>query len=128
MNRDGSIILPWGGEDRPFRLGTRELEKLQEARDCGPYVLLDRLLTGRWFVQDIREVLRWGLIGGGVEVADATRLLKLYFEDMPPAGINLVTAQRALGAGVIGAPEEDLGKNAEAANQGSSSPTSPTGS
>lgn len=128
MSRDGSILLNWGGEDRLFRIGIKQLEKIQESRDAGPMLLLDRLLTGRWLVQDIREVIRWGLIGADVEVAEATRLLKLYFEDMPPAGINLVTAQRALGAGILGAPEEDVGKNAEAASQDSSSPTSPTGS
>lgn len=128
MSRDGSIVLNWGGEDRLFRIGIKQLEKIQEARDAGPMLLLDRLLTGRWLVQDIREVIRWGLIGADVEVAEASRLLKLYFEDVPPAGINLVTAQRALGAGILGAPEEEVGKNAEAASQDSSSPTSPTGS
>lgn len=128
MSRDASIILPWGGEDRLFKLDILRLEKVQEARDVGAYVLLDRLLTGRWFVQDIREVLRWGLIGGGLEVGEASKLLKLYFEDMPPAGENLITAQRALGAGLVGAPEEDLGKNAAAASQDRSSPISPTGS
>jgi hypothetical protein len=126
MSRDGSIILPWGGEDRLFRIQIAQLEKIQEARDVGAYVMLDRLVTGRWFVQDIREVLRWGLIGGGMEVGEVSKLLKLYFESMPPAGENLITAQRALGAGLLGAAEEELGKNAEAASQDNSSPTSPT--
>lgn len=128
MSRDGSIILHWGGEDRLFHVTIKMMEKIQESRDTGPYALLDRLLTGRWLVQDIREVLRWGLVGGGMEVGDVSKLLKLYFEDMPPAGINLVTAQRVLGAGLLGAPEEEVGKNDEAASQDPSNPTSPTGS
>jgi hypothetical protein len=116
MSRQADITIEWGEGETHFRIGIGELEKLQEARDTGPFVLLDRLLTGRWLVQDLREVLRWGLIGGGKSPVESARLLKLYFEGFVPGGENLIAAQRVLGAALVGV-EEEVGKKSEAANQ-----------
>ncbi|TJV20613.1 MAG: gene transfer agent family protein [Mesorhizobium sp.] len=114
MSRDASIELEWGDGLHSFRLAWGQLIKLQEACDCGPFVLLDRLMMGRWKVEEIREVIRWGLIGGGMSVADASKLMKLYVEAIPPFE-NLLTAQKVLSAGVAGAPDESPGET-EAAN------------
>jgi hypothetical protein len=116
MSRQADITIDWGEGATYFRIGIGELEKLQEARDAGPFVLLDRLLTGRWLVQDIRETLRWGLIGGGKTPVEAAKLLKLYFEGFVPGGENLIAAQRVLGAALVGV-EEEVGKKSEAASQ-----------
>lgn len=116
MSRQADINIVWGDGETYFRIGIGEMEKLQEARDVGPFVLLDRLLAGRWFVQDIRETLRWGLIGGGKTPVEAARLLKLYFEGFVPGGENLIAAQRVLGAALVGV-EEEVGKKPAAASQ-----------
>ena len=129
MSRDASITLTWATDDHHFRLAWGELAKLQEERDSGPYVVLDRLVSGRWHVQDIAAVIRLGLIGGGLEPVKALKLVRDYVESRPPLE-NLETAQRVLGAAIVGAPDEDdVGKKSEAANQEEQvSPNSLTGS
>lgn len=117
MSRDGSIELPFNGQRTMFKLAWRELEKIQEACDAGPYVVLDRLVSGRWRLRDISEVIKWGLIGAGMEQGQALRLVETEVEARRPLE-NLVIAQKVLGAGVVGSPEEEVGKKLEAASQG----------
>lgn len=120
MSRDASTTQPFADDDYVFRMGWGELEQLQEACDAGPYVVLDRLVTGRWRMADISSSIRLGLIGGGVEPVKALKLVRRYVEDRPPLE-SLVLAQLILGAAVAGAPEEDVGKKSEA--PGRSDPT-----
>lgn len=123
MSRDGSIDLDFADGTYHFRLAWGELEKLQEACDAGPYVVLDRLLSGRWRVSDISETIRLGLIGGGMEPVKALKLVREYVQSRPPLE-NLVLAQRVLGAAVVGVPEEEVGKKSEAASGEMTSQTS----
>ena len=125
MSRDASITFVWGEDDRTFRLGWGELEKLQEACDCGPYVLLNRLHSGSWRIEDIREVIRWGLIGGGMKTGDAAVQIKRYVEGMPPAE-NLEAAQRIMRVGTFGASDETVGEQAAPNQEGTT--VSPTAS
>jgi hypothetical protein len=123
MSRDASITFIWGEDDRTFRLGWGELEKLQEACDCGPYVLLNRLHSGSWRIEDIREVIRWGLIGGGMPHADAAKKIKLYVEGLPPAQ-NLEAAQKIMRVGTFGASDETVGEQGAPNQEGTTvSPT-----
>lgn len=115
MSRDASITFTWGDGDTTFRLGWGEIEKLQEALDCGPYVLLNRLHSGEWRIHDIREVIRWGLIGGGMKAGDAAKQIRQYVEGMPPAE-NLEAAQKIMRVGTFGASDETVGES-EAPNQ-----------
>lgn len=115
MSRDGSCELAFNGRRTMFKLAWRELMKIQEACDAGPYVVLDRLLSGRWRLQDISEVIKWGLIGAGMPQAEALDLVESEVEGRRPLE-NLVIAQTVLGAGLVGAPEEDVGKKSEAAS------------
>ena len=110
--RDASITLPWADGDYHFRLAWGELEALQEACDAGCYVILNRLHDGTWRLKDISATIRLGLIGGGLTPAEALRLTRTYVEARPPLE-NLIFAQGILGAGVMGAPDEELGKKKE---------------
>lgn len=116
MSRDGSCTVPFNGQKTFFKLAWRELMKIQEACDAGPYVVLDRLVSGRWRLQDISEVIKWGLIGGGMPQGEALKLVETEVEGRPPVE-NLAIAQQVLGAGVVGAPEEEVGKKSAAAKQ-----------
>ena len=120
MSRDGSCEVVFNGQQTQFKLAWRELMKIQEACDAGPYVVLDRLVSGRWRLQDISEVIKWGLIGAGMPQAEALKLVESEVQGRPPLE-NLVIAQTVLGAGVVGAPEEEVGKKSEAASQEGSS-------
>ncbi|MGU3494212.1 gene transfer agent family protein [Xanthobacteraceae bacterium A53D] len=126
MSRDARLDLDWADGTYAFRLGWGELELLQEACDAGPYVVLGRLTDGTWRMQDVAETIRCGLIGGGMSTTDAVRKVRTYVKDRPPAE-SLMTAQAVLSAGLVGAPDEQLGKP-EAATEESSLMLFPTAS
>lgn len=115
MSRDASITLDWADGTYLFRLAWGELEKLQEACDAGPYVIFNRLIDGSWRVADVSNVIRLGLIGGGMTPVEALNKVRSYVEARPPME-SLVIAQAVLSAGIVGAPDEDIGKKADAAN------------
>lgn len=127
MSRDASIILAFGDGDYLFRLAWGELAKLQEACNAGPFVVMQRLSDGSCRLEDIQEVVRWGLIGGGMEPVKATKLVKLYVEGRPPAESRMI-AYAVMAAGCLGAPEEQIEKKSEAPNPGNASTTSAMGS
>ncbi len=106
MSRDASITLTWADGDYLFALKWGQLTQLQEACEAGPFVVLERLSSRTWRVEDISNVIRLGLIGGGMEPIKALKLVRAYVEARPPVE-NLLTAQVILSAGVIGAPDED---------------------
>lgn len=115
MSRDAKITLTWGDDDYVFRLGWGELAELQEKTDAGPYVVLQRLHGGQWRVEDITNVLRLGLIGGGLKPVDALKLVRTYVEARPPME-NVPFAIGVLSVALMGAPDEPSGE-AEAPSQ-----------
>lgn len=115
MSRDASVELTWADGDYAFRLGWGELEKLQEATDSGPWVVLYRLQNKLCNVGEIAHVMRLGLVGGGLEPVKALGLVREYVEKRPPAE-SLLHATAILQVALHGAPEEKLGES-DAANQ-----------
>lgn len=139
MSRSGKLELAWGdgagaGGDGhyPFRLAISQLEELQEKCDAGPQQIMRRLSDGTWRTYDVRETIRLGLIGGGLEPAKALSLTKRYVDERPLAE-NVMTAQLVIMAAVVGVPDEPLGKTdgaedqtSETENQAASSPSPPS--
>jgi hypothetical protein len=118
MSADGGIPLFWGDDDHRFRLGIGQFRELQElinkrrlaigAPAIGPLTLLNALKANDAWPDDIRDVIRLGLVGGGLEPAEAQRLLKHYFDDFerfPPLG-NMKPAFLILLAGLTGPPQD----------------------
>jgi len=114
--RDARLDLTWADGDYSFRLGWGELAELQERCNAGPYVVLNRLQSGEWRIEDISNVIRLGLIGAGHDMTPtkALQLVRRYVEDRPPLE-NHYVAIVILTAGLLGAPEEPVGER-EAAN------------
>lgn len=109
MSRDASITLDFAGEERVFRLSIGRWRVVQEKCDAGPSELLRRYLTDSWRVDDLREVLRQGLIGGGGPNADVGKidaLLRREFDDLPLLPFVPV-CQAIVMASLVGAPDED---------------------
>ena len=73
----------WPGGDHPFRLGLGELRAVQDKCDAGPELILQRIRMGIWKVDDLFEVLRFGLIGAGMDRATATKLVQDAFDRTP---------------------------------------------
>lgn len=113
--RDGRIEFDWADGTYSFRLAWGQLAELQEKCDAGPYVVLQRLHSGAWRIEDITNIIRLGLIGGGSQPAAALKLVRAYVEDRPPME-NLIPAQVILSASLMGAPEEKVGE-VDAASQ-----------
>lgn len=112
VSLDGVIEIDWGGDIRPFRLGIGELRALQERTGCGPDLLLKRLRDGNWLVDHPREVLRFGLEGGGAAPKEARALLERYFDDVArfPLWPNILVAQAVLGRALAGPADDPAGK------------------
>ena len=109
MSRSAEVTLAFAGEDRQFRLPIGRLRALQEKCDCGPMELLTRFAGGTWRVDDLRESIYQGLIGGGMEAREAAGLLRTDFDDLPLQQFVPI-CQAIVMAAVVGAPDEDAGE------------------
>lgn len=126
-NRNAAVDLDFGDGSYRFRLAMGELEELQEVTGAGPYHCLRRLLAGDWHVQDVRDTLRLGLIGGGVSANEALKLTRRYVEERPDWIRNATLAIAVLSAALAGAPEEEPSKKGAAPKVGSKARSSRKG-
>lgn len=93
---------PFGDDEAcDFCLDYERLTQLEDKRQCGPMVLLDRLESGTWTIPDIREIVRAGLIGAGKTPAEAAKLVRLFIDARPPLE-SLGLAYRVLAVAVAG--------------------------
>lgn len=123
--RDATVTFDWADGTYSFRLAWGQLAELQEKCDAGPYVVLQRLHSGEWRVEDISNIIRLGLIGGGMEPSPALKLTRTYVEARPPME-SLIPAQVILSAALMGAPEEKVGEGDAASQKTNSSTNSQT--
>lgn len=84
MSRSADIELEFGGELRQFRLPYARLQAIQEATDAGPLELYNRLESGTWRTDELRTVIRQGLIGGGSLPFEANKIVRTYLDDTLP--------------------------------------------
>jgi hypothetical protein len=124
MSRDAAVTLDFADGSYRFRLGYKELEELQESVDAGPWYLLgqfsalSQMLVNPSAVRGLtvrmpREIIRIGLIGGGMKPADALRLVRLYVDERPPDE-SISVAFKVLTAALRGADDEaDIKKKVE---------------
>jgi hypothetical protein len=110
MSRNGSVTLTFGDGEHLFRLALGELRELQEKCDAGPQEIARRLQGGTWRIDDVREPIRLGLIGGGMKPADAYVTVKRYVDERPAWAENALVAFSVLAAAIVGVEEEPLGK------------------
>ncbi|MBK3396414.1 MULTISPECIES: gene transfer agent family protein [Methylobacterium] len=114
MSRDGHVDLDLDGTTHRFRLAIGDLEALQEATGLGPAALLQRLHAGLSYrFRDVRDVLRLGLIGGGVPVPRAHAIARRL--DGLPCIALIAKAALVLAAALEGAEDEPVGRPAAAA-------------
>lgn len=119
MSADGSITLKWADGEYQFRLALGQLRELQEnvnrpraaigAHPVGPGTLLGLLRSNAMLVDDVRETIRLGLIGGGTVPARALGLVERYV-DARPLAESVPTALSVLMAAVVGVPDDPASK------------------
>lgn len=105
----GKIRIAWADDEHEFRLGLGELRELQDKTGAGPLELHRRIGTGVWRVDDLRETIRLGLIGGGKTPPDALKLVARYV-DARPLAESVGPAARILFAAIMGPENDPLGK------------------
>lgn len=85
MSRHGAAELDWADGTYTFRLGLAEIEEIEEKRNLSLFAMARRLspVERDARLADIREVLRLGLIGGGMKPADALTKVRKYVDERP---------------------------------------------
>jgi hypothetical protein len=131
MSRSGEYVRLWGDQERTFRLGIGEWRKVQETCDAGPAEIAARLSTypaarkrlpnagfldllaggalGGWRIDDIREPIYRGLIGGGMDPTSAGRLMRELHDERPLVE-NIDLALAIVLASMLGPGDEPVGE------------------
>lgn len=116
---DGSVSLKFGGGECIFRIAFGQWRELQETINkprqengeapIGPMSLLRALLDGNAWPHDVREVIRIGLIGGGMKPDRALVAVKRHVEGRPYFQ-SMATARTVLQYAMFGPPDDQVGK------------------
>ena len=127
MAVNGEITLPaWGDGEHKFNVAKiRCILELEEKCGVGVSEIYSRITNGKWKFNDIRETLRLGLIGGGMNPDQALKLIQRYVDDRPWME-NLLPAQAVLIAAMVGVTGDDVGKKAETERATEETPSTPT--
>lgn len=85
MSRHAAIETQFGDGTYSFRLGLDEIEELERKRDLSIFTIMHRLRPEirEPRLADITEVIRLGLIGGGMAPVDALALTRRYVDRRP---------------------------------------------
>jgi hypothetical protein len=111
---NGSVQLTWGDGEHTFNIAViAQMLELEEKCDAGVYEIFQRLTTGRARLNDIRETIRLGLIGGGKTPIQALSLVKRYVDNRPLAE-SVPVATALLLTAIVGVPGDEVGKKPEA--------------
>ncbi len=127
MSRSGEVTVEWAGEERVFRLAIGQWRKIQEKCDVGPEELLGRLArsilvrakssglsasaaltlapASPWRVDDVREPILQGLLGAGLELNAAARLVRDWVDDRPL--FEALPLAFAIVLGALSPPEDE---------------------
>lgn len=77
MRSDGTLTDYFGGELRRFALPVfGELRQLQDKHDLGPAGFEVLFRSQAWRAEHVADVIKFGLIGGGMAEAEADKLVK----------------------------------------------------
>lgn len=106
--RHGEVSFDWADGHHAFRLSIGGWRELRDKTGAGPYEIYERVVRRRWFVDDIREVIRLGLIGGGTEPVAALKLVQSYVDERPL--LESVPVALAIMSAALVAPEGDQPK------------------
>jgi hypothetical protein len=110
----GTIGIIWAhGEDDFCIAQVKHILALEQACDAGVAAIFGRLIDGTWKLNDVRETIRLGLMGGGKSPEMALAIVKLHV-DMNPLAQSVILAREVLRAALVSVPGEEVGKKAAA--------------
>ena len=103
------VEAPFGDGVHRFRLTIGGAEELEEKCDAGLPVIARRFTSGEWRVRDVRETIRIGLVGGGMDATKALMLIERYassgLDTLRPLALTILAPM------IIGVPDDPPGKS-----------------
>lgn len=112
------VVLAWANGEYLFALRGAQIEALEHEcinpetgkKGVGIAEIFGRVMGNRWYRSDVMNIIRLGLIGGGMGAVDAMRLVADYAETVPMSSLTpgfgkdspLTVAQAVLTASMVG--------------------------
>jgi hypothetical protein len=109
MSATGSRSIIWANGEDVFCIAKVGLIlDLEDKCKAGFSVVMARLENGVWGLNDVRETIRLGLIGGGMKPDKAMEVVRRHVDENPLAQSVLV-AYEILKAAMFGVPDDPVG-------------------
>lgn len=124
MSANGTRSIIWANGEDLFCLGKVGLilDLEDKCKSSGLSVIMARLESGTWYLNDVRETIRLGLIGGGMKPEAAMAAVHHHVDPPNPLAHSVLVAYEVIKSVIFGIPEDDpVGKEmpAEAKKTGS---------
>ncbi|MEN6535651.1 MAG: gene transfer agent family protein [Bryobacteraceae bacterium] len=109
MSAPGTRQIVWAnGEDTFCIAKVGLILDLEDKCHAGFAVIMARLENGAWGLNDVREPIRLGLIGGGMKPEAAMAAVRRHVDENPLAHSVLV-AYEIVKAAMFGVPDDPVG-------------------
>ncbi len=103
------VNLNWPGGEHEFSLNLGALRAIQRSCNAGPQEILQRLQLGTWRIDDVIDVLRFGLEGGGVAKDEARTLVETVLDRSGLLALVPIAAL-VMAAALVGEEDDPVGK------------------
>jgi hypothetical protein len=126
-----AVYRAFGGEQRRFELRLGEIKHLEQQTGCGIGDIYRRLLALAFKIEDVRQVVKFGLIGGGVPEIDAEAMVRAGVDGFPISEPYELAKDIMIACFIGAAPGKAKGpsdQDAPATSAPSTSPERPPGS
>jgi len=113
MSANGTVLIAWAGGEHSFCLAKVGLIfDLESKCEAGIAVVFTRLGAGAWKLNDVRETIRLGLIGGGMAPDKALELVRNHVDEGPLTS-SVLLAYSIIEAIMVGVKDDPVGKQVE---------------
>lgn len=113
MPANGQVEINWADGSHTFNIAKiKSVLELEDKCEAGVSEVFQRISDGKWKINDVRETIRLGLIGGGMMPDAALKLVQRYVDDRPWAE-SVPVAMVVLMAAMVGVPGDPLEKKQE---------------
>lgn len=128
MSANGLRTIVWAGGEDAFCLA-KVGHILDLERKCGTGIaaIMTRLGSGTWGLNDVREPIRIGLIGGGMAPDEAMKAVQNNVDENPLAS-SVLLAYAVIEAVMVGVPDDPVGKKDDDAGKAKPAEAQETGS
>lgn len=123
MSANGLRTIVWaGGEDQFCLAKVGLILDLEVKCEAGIATVMTRLGSGTWRLNDVREPIRLGLIGGGMTPDAAMKAVRNHVDENPLTS-SVLLAYAVIEAVMVGVPDDPVGKDPAAGDdQGKAEP------